>query len=98
MVGRAVAQPLGPWQNRQDSWPACCCGAALSPANRSHLNSRSGSRTSWPTYVVPRRKQYEARQLLASMHDTLLELLGDAKYLGAKAGIISTRDTWTQRL
>ena len=32
------------------------------------------------------------------MHDTLLELLGDANYLGGKPGIIATRHTWSQTL
>jgi hypothetical protein len=36
--------------------------------------------------------------LCASVHDTLAELLGDAKYLGAKPGIIATLHTWTQTL
>src|SRR6266498_3225123 len=36
--------------------------------------------------------------LFASVHDTLLELLGDAKYLGARPGIIATLHTWTQTL
>ena len=36
--------------------------------------------------------------LFASVHDTLLELLGDGKYLGAKPGIIATLHTWTQTL
>src|SRR6266536_3390185 len=36
--------------------------------------------------------------LVASVHDTLLELLGDGKYLGAKPGIIATLHTWTQTL
>ena len=36
--------------------------------------------------------------LCASVHDTLLELLSDAKYLGAKPGIIATRHTWSQTL
>jgi hypothetical protein len=34
--------------------------------------------------------------LFASVHDTLLELLGDAKYLGARPGIIATLHTWSQ--
>jgi hypothetical protein len=36
--------------------------------------------------------------LFASVHDTLCELLGDRKYLGARAGIIATLHTWTQTL
>jgi hypothetical protein len=36
--------------------------------------------------------------LFASVRDTLLELLGDAAYLGAKPGIIATLHTWTQTL
>jgi Putative transposase len=36
--------------------------------------------------------------LFARGHDTLLELLGDATYLGARPGIIATRHTWTQTL
>ena len=39
-----------------------------------------------------------SRLLFASVHDTLLELLGDGKYLGAKPGIIATRHTWPQTL
>jgi hypothetical protein len=39
------------------------------------------------------------RQLLfASVHETLCELLGDAKYLGAKPGVIATLHTWSQTL
>ena len=34
----------------------------------------------------------------ASVHDTLLELLSDANYLGATPGIIATRHTWSQTL
>jgi hypothetical protein len=36
--------------------------------------------------------------LFASVHDTLCELLGDPKYLGARPGIIATRHTWSQTL
>ena len=36
--------------------------------------------------------------LFASAHDTLLELLDDRKYLGAKPGIIATLHTWSQTL
>jgi hypothetical protein len=36
--------------------------------------------------------------LFASVHETLLELLGDAKYLGAKPGMIATLHTWSQTL
>ena len=36
--------------------------------------------------------------LFASVHETLVELLGDAKYLGAKPGFIATLHTWTQTL
>jgi hypothetical protein len=33
--------------------------------------------------------------LFASVHETLMELLGDAKYLGAKPGMIATLHTWS---
>jgi hypothetical protein len=36
--------------------------------------------------------------LFASVRDTLFELLGDGKYLGARPGIIATRHTWSQTL
>jgi Transposase zinc-binding domain/Putative transposase len=36
--------------------------------------------------------------LFASVHDTLCELLGDAKYLGATPGVIATLHTWSQTL
>jgi Putative transposase/Transposase zinc-binding domain len=36
--------------------------------------------------------------LFASVHDTLLELLGDPHYLGARPGILATLHTWTQTL
>jgi hypothetical protein len=36
--------------------------------------------------------------LFASVHDTLLELLGNANYLGATPGIIATLHTWSQTL
>jgi Putative transposase/Transposase zinc-binding domain len=36
--------------------------------------------------------------LFASVHETLCELLGHPKYLGAKPGIIATLHTWTQTL
>jgi Putative transposase/Transposase zinc-binding domain len=36
--------------------------------------------------------------LFASVHDPLLELLGDPKYLGARPGIIATQHTWSQTL
>jgi len=36
--------------------------------------------------------------LFASVHDTLVELLGDPKYLGARPGIIATLHTWSQTL
>jgi hypothetical protein len=36
--------------------------------------------------------------LFASVHATLVELLGDAKYLGARPGIIATLHTWSQTL
>ena len=39
-----------------------------------------------------------SRLLFASVHDTLLELLGDGKYLGATPGIIATLHTWSQTL
>ncbi len=39
-----------------------------------------------------------SRLLFASVHDTLRELLGDAKYLGARPGIIATLHTWSQTL
>jgi hypothetical protein len=38
------------------------------------------------------------RLLFASVHNTLCELLGDGKYLGAQAGIIATLHTWPQTL
>jgi hypothetical protein len=38
------------------------------------------------------------QRLFASVHDTLLELLGDGKYLGAKPGIMATLHTGTQTL
>jgi hypothetical protein len=39
-----------------------------------------------------------SRLLFSSVHDTLVELLGDGKYLGAKPGIIATLHTWSQTL
>jgi hypothetical protein len=36
--------------------------------------------------------------LCASVHDTLVELLGDATYLGARPGMIATLHTWSQTL
>jgi hypothetical protein len=36
--------------------------------------------------------------LFASVQETLMEWLGDAKYLGAKPGIIATLHTWSQTL
>jgi hypothetical protein len=36
--------------------------------------------------------------LLASVHDTRMELLGDGTFLGATPGLIATRHTWTQTL
>jgi hypothetical protein len=36
--------------------------------------------------------------LLASVRDTLRELLNDEHYLGAKPGLIATLHTWTQTL
>jgi Putative transposase/Transposase zinc-binding domain len=39
-----------------------------------------------------------SRLLFASVHDTLIELLGDAKYLGARPGIMATLHTWSQTL
>jgi hypothetical protein len=36
--------------------------------------------------------------LFASVYDTLLTLLGDANYLGARPGIIATLHTWSQTL
>jgi len=36
--------------------------------------------------------------LFASVHDTLLTLLGDRQYLGARPGIIATQHTWSQTL
>jgi hypothetical protein len=39
-----------------------------------------------------------SRLLFASVHETLVELLGDAKYLGATPGIIAALHTWTQTL
>jgi hypothetical protein len=38
------------------------------------------------------------QRLLASVQATLLTLLGDAKYLGARPGIITTLHTWSQTL
>ncbi len=38
------------------------------------------------------------QRLFASGHSTLCELLGDGKYLGARAGIIATLHTWSQTL
>jgi hypothetical protein len=38
------------------------------------------------------------RLLLASVHDTLFALLGDARYLGARPGILATLHTWSQTL
>jgi hypothetical protein len=34
--------------------------------------------------------------LLARVHDTRWELLGDSHYLGAKPGLIATLHTWSQ--
>jgi hypothetical protein len=39
-----------------------------------------------------------SQRLFGSVHDTLLELLGDGKYLGGKPGIIATLHTWSQTL
>lgn len=39
-----------------------------------------------------------SRLRFASVHDTLFELLGDGKYLGARPGISATRPTWRQTL
>ncbi len=36
--------------------------------------------------------------LFASVHETLVELLGDGQYLGAQPGIIATLHTWSQTL
>jgi Putative transposase/Transposase zinc-binding domain len=36
--------------------------------------------------------------LFASVHETLFELLGDAKYLEARPGVIATLHTWSQTL
>jgi hypothetical protein len=47
----------------------------------------------WLTNVV-----VMTQLLLTSVHDTLCELLGDGKYLGARPGIIATLHTWTQTL
>ena len=38
------------------------------------------------------------RLLFASVHDTLVELLGEPEYLGVKPGIIATLHTWSQTL
>jgi len=38
------------------------------------------------------------RLLCTSVHETLVELLGDPKYLGAQPGIIATLHTWSQTL
>jgi hypothetical protein len=39
-----------------------------------------------------------SRLLFTSVRETLLELLGDEAYLGAKPGVLATRHTWTQTL
>lgn len=39
-----------------------------------------------------------SRLLFASVHDTLMALLGDATYLGARPGIMATLHTWSQTL
>jgi hypothetical protein len=39
-----------------------------------------------------------ANLLFATVHETLCELLGDAKYLGARPGIIAALHTWSQTL
>ena len=39
-----------------------------------------------------------SQRLFGSVHDTLLELLGDGKYLGGQPGIIATLHTWSQTL
>ena len=39
-----------------------------------------------------------SRLLVASVHDTLVELLGATNYLGARPGIIAALHTWTQTL
>jgi hypothetical protein len=39
-----------------------------------------------------------SQRLFGSVHDTLLELLGDGKYLGGKPGIIATLHPWSQTL
>ncbi|HSF28993.1 MAG TPA: transposase zinc-binding domain-containing protein [Candidatus Tectomicrobia bacterium] len=39
-----------------------------------------------------------AQLLFASVHETLVELLGDPKHLGAKPGSIATLHTWSQTL
>ena len=36
-----------------------------------------------------------SRLLVAAVHETLCELMGDPQYLGAKPGIIATRHTWS---
>ena len=38
------------------------------------------------------------RRLCASVHDTLVELLSDARYLGAKPGSMATLHTWPRTL
>lgn len=43
-------------------------------------------------------KRTFARLLFRAVHDTLLQLLGDARYLGALAGIIAALHTWGQML
>ena len=47
----------------------------------------------WPAHVA-----VMTQLLFTSVHDTLLELLGDGKYLRAKPGIIATLHTWSQTL
>ena len=39
-----------------------------------------------------------ARILFSAVHDTLLKLLGDKKYLGARPGILASLHTWGQQL
>jgi hypothetical protein len=49
-----------------------------------------------PLWHVQRARMQEL--LFACVRDTLLELLGDAKYLGARPGVIATLHTWGRTL
>jgi hypothetical protein len=43
-------------------------------------------------------KRLFARLLFRAVHDTLVELLGDARYLGAVARMLAALHTWSQQL